>query len=769
MKTSSELKDIPAGEAQSGITALYSRVTREESVQKGLSLPNQKRRFNELAETHGWESTKIYEEPKGTSGELPPEQRPALSSLLADARVGKITRIVIRHLDRLGRGDVLVPVLQSLQSAGVEVMTFDGVIEVKSAAGRFMTRVQAAAGAFEVERGGERVREAKRGRAHDGIYTGPAPYGYTSQSRRCRELIATGLPAEEARIRAQREIPVRPGLIVDEAEAKIVRLVFDLYVNQRKGVRVISNELNSRGILRRGKKWVPQHITKLLRDPKVAGFVTYDEEAYKDGRKTKAAIHKQTRYPAKHEAIIDPKLFRKAEILQNEGRRRIISNIKNARIYPLGPVLCDNHGHRMKGHASEGIYAYYGCSVRRSVGPEPEFGGCDVPPIHAGRAEEAVRAILAELLSSPEMVMKAWESAKRKMAEDAPERKRALSELDVEIAGLEREREAAFAGLRDIDLDPDHYKIIANRAKELNVKIRSAQERRDEVEHKVVPVQVRRLSKKQVEMHLSGLQEKLGEDPARFRDLVIMLKSHHDLHVVALDNRRLRVSLTLKPGAIRGDRGQSVRLTAEAEPVINLNNDGETGPRLLTGEEWAARENERGHYCQCGCGQKIVVLPRHRGESVGIPKYIRGSGHWQMSISSFVEKLNANGWVTVGQAAREIGVSETTMRRAEDKGWIIPDWQEWGKKKPMRVYKKADLKELKEHLVEIGYRFKSDTDLMTTKEVAKKLNTSETRLRWLESKGKIPAPPRDFAGKRMWRRSELKKLKATIPPKRGKK
>ncbi len=77
-------------ESASGITALYSRVTREESVKKGLSLPNQRRRFDELAKQNKWETTRIYEEPSGTSGELPPEKRPALSKLLKDAKSGII-------------------------------------------------------------------------------------------------------------------------------------------------------------------------------------------------------------------------------------------------------------------------------------------------------------------------------------------------------------------------------------------------------------------------------------------------------------------------------------------------------------------------------------------------------------------------------------------------------------------------------------------------------------------------------------------------------
>lgn len=743
-------------------TALYSRVTREESIQKGLSLVNQKRRFEELASNNGWSSTKIYEESTGTSGELPPDQRPALSALLTDAKAGKISRVVVRHLDRLGRGDVLVPVLQILQSTGVEVMTFDGIIEVKSAAGRFMTRVQAAAGAFEIERGGERVREAKRGRAHDGVYIGSAPYGYTSQSRRCRELILNGILSDNARIQAQQEIPVSPGLIIDEAEAKIVELIFDMYVNKRFGSRTIAKELNERGILRRGKPWVSQYVSKLLRDPKLAGFVTYDEDAYEKGLKAKLPIHKQTRYSGKHEAIISEELFLRAGIFLNEGQRQIVSNLKNARIYPLGPVIFDIHGHRMKGNTSDGIFSYYSCILRRRIGPDKEIGGCDFPPINAARTEEVVRDILTKLLSSPEMIMRAWEAAKLKLSTSSPERKQALSELDMEIAGFERERESVFSGLRDVDLDAEQYKIIADRAKELNEKIRKTREQRDEVEQKVVPVQVRRLSQEQVERHLHNLKEKLAKDPARFRDLIVMLKNRHDLRVIALDAYKLRVSLTLKPAAIRGDAGQAARLTADVEPVIDLDRDGETGPRMLTNEEWAARENEKGHFCQCGCGKRINVLPRHRASCTGIPKFIRGSGHWKIDMTDFVEILNKDGYLTIGQLAKELSVCETTLRRYEECGVIKPEYREWGNRYPMRVYRSTDLPIIKEGLINSGFRFKTDEKTMSTQEMAEILGVSASTLRKLERDGAIKSQDRNKAGRRIWQRSEIDNLKKAM-------
>ena len=45
-------------------------------------------------------------------------------------------------------------------------------------------------------------------------------------------------------------------------------------------------------------------------------------------------------------------------------------------------------------------------------------------------------------------------------------------------------------------------------------------------------------------------------------------------------------------------------------------------PILVRGSvtAWAAAENAKGHFCQCGCGERIEVIPRHWKK--GIPKYL---------------------------------------------------------------------------------------------------------------------------------------------------
>ena len=133
-----------------------------------------------------------------------------------------------------------------------------------------------------------------------------------------------------------------------------------------------------------------------------------------------------------------------------------------------------------------------------------------------------------------------------------------------------------------------------------------------------------------------------------------------------------------------------------------------------------------------------------------------------MSMTKFVKELKAEGYLTVSQAARELGVSENTMRRAEGYGWVTPERRPWGNRQPMRVYRKDDLPGLRNQMVEAGFRFKDDDSILTTREMAVALGISQGYLRHLERKGKVPSPPRDTNGKRMWVRTDIRKLRRRL-------
>jgi type I restriction enzyme, S subunit len=318
---------------------------------------------------------------------------------------------------------------------------------------------------------------------------------------------------------------------------------------------------------------------------------------------------------------------------------------------------------------------------------------------------------------------------------------------------LDTARKITVAGLEKISsgLLPKGTLLLSSRAP-----VRELDGRREEVERLVVPIKARRLSKKQVGRYLEALEHKLAGNPVALRELLLLLHVHHDLTVVALDSHRLRLELCMNPVSITADESEVTDLPLKIPIVL----EGKAGKPRVTNDEWAATENELGHPCACGCGGKIKVRPDMRAPTVGIPRFIQG--HGPMPTAVHVQELNAEGYISSTQAAKELGIGVTTLRRAESNGMVQPEYRQWGNRHPMRVYKREDLPKLKEQMKEAGFRFRDDESVLTTREMAEALGISMSYLYYLERKGRIPSPPRDHAGKRMWKRRAVRKFKKLL-------
>jgi DNA invertase Pin-like site-specific DNA recombinase len=107
-----------------------------------------------------------------------------------------VRRVLVRHDDRLWRSsEVQDLILDVFRRNAVELWTFAGPQELRSASGRFAIKVRGAAAELEKGLTAERIREMKRGKAHAGrLGGGPPAFGYASQSRLRLELLRQGVP-----------------------------------------------------------------------------------------------------------------------------------------------------------------------------------------------------------------------------------------------------------------------------------------------------------------------------------------------------------------------------------------------------------------------------------------------------------------------------------------------------------------------------------------------------------------------------------------------
>jgi len=115
----------------------------------------QEEELKEIAERRGWE-TKVYRD-QGESGAK--ESRPALGSLLADVRRGRLDVVMVFSLDRLARSlKHLLELAEEFRASGVDLYSAKQSIDTASPSGRLTYQVLGAVAEFEREMLRERVR-----------------------------------------------------------------------------------------------------------------------------------------------------------------------------------------------------------------------------------------------------------------------------------------------------------------------------------------------------------------------------------------------------------------------------------------------------------------------------------------------------------------------------------------------------------------------------------------------------------------------------------
>jgi DNA invertase Pin-like site-specific DNA recombinase len=130
--------------------AVYARVSTLDQTTE-----NQLAELRRYIEARGWTAQEYIDE--GVSGAK--ESRPALDSMLRDARRRKFDVVVCWRLDRLGRNlKHLITLLEDLQALGIAFISLNEGIDATTPAGRLQMHILGAIAEFERARIAERVR-----------------------------------------------------------------------------------------------------------------------------------------------------------------------------------------------------------------------------------------------------------------------------------------------------------------------------------------------------------------------------------------------------------------------------------------------------------------------------------------------------------------------------------------------------------------------------------------------------------------------------------
>jgi len=298
-------------------TGIYVRVSTEEQANEGYSIRAQEQKLKDFARVKDWSIYKIYRD-EGISGKNITE-RPAINEMLADIKSGNVQNVVVFKIDRLTRSTAdLVYLVDFFNQYNCAFNSLSESIDTQTASGRMFIKIIGIFAEFERENIIERVKMGLEKKVKEGysIFSWCPSYGYTREK---------GQKIQE----------------IHEAEAQIVRDIFDMYVNQGMSLSKIAKGLNIQNVpTKNNSTWCSSLVRHVLLNCNYIGNVRHhirDKELTQE-------------YEGKHEPIISEELFNQAQKLLSKNKKISKTKKPNDENCFSGFLVCGKCGRKLGTH-----------------------------------------------------------------------------------------------------------------------------------------------------------------------------------------------------------------------------------------------------------------------------------------------------------------------------------------------------------------------------------------------------------------------------------
>ncbi|HEX2938912.1 MAG TPA: recombinase family protein [Ruminiclostridium sp.] len=354
----------------------YARVSTEKEEQAS-SLENQITYYSDfIRKNKNWTYVDGYVD-EGISG-TSTLKRESFNRMILDAKRGLFDFIITKEISRFSRSTLdSIQYTQELLRNNVGVFFQSDNINTLDTDSEFRLVVMAGVAQDEVRKLSERLKFGFRQSIKNGRVLGnDRLWGYDKND--CK-------------------------LAINEEEAKIIRLIFDLYVNERIGMRKISQKLLEYGITsREGNAFNTTTIRHILNNPKYKGYYC--------GNKTKSIDYKLKKNVELDEsewvcykdedvpAIVSEELWNKAHnLLQYRSKALRSSGAEFHNRYPYsGKIICAEHGtsfHRQVLHSQKGDKEVWQCRTYRTRG----LAGCSAPQLRTAELDRIMADIFTQV------------------------------------------------------------------------------------------------------------------------------------------------------------------------------------------------------------------------------------------------------------------------------------------------------------------------------------------------------------------------------------
>ncbi len=312
--------------------AIYTRVSTDQGLEQDFnSLDAQREACTAYirSQAHeGWTPVPgCYDDGGYSGGSL---DRPALQALLDAVSRRQVDVVVVYKVDRLTRSLAdFAKLVEAFDAHGVSFISITQSFNTTTSMGRLTLNMLLSFAQFEREVTGERIRDKIAASKKKGIWVGGVvPLGYRVVERK---------------------------LLIDEEEAKTVRLIFDRYL-ELGSIQALLQELHERGVVTRRRMLATGNTIGGI--PFTKGPLAY---LLKNRMYLGELNHGANSYPAEHAPIIAKELF--DSVQADLASRAAASGYRQSRSGALlTGKLFDDRGNRMTpSYAIKGgvRYRYY--------------------------------------------------------------------------------------------------------------------------------------------------------------------------------------------------------------------------------------------------------------------------------------------------------------------------------------------------------------------------------------------------------------------------
>lgn len=364
----------------------YARVSTDQDEQIN-SLENQVQYYTELIQSKpNWKFVPGYVD-EGISGGST-KKRDNFNRMIRDAKAGMFDFIITKEISRFSRSTLdSIKYTQELLDYNVGVFFQNDNINTLDTDSEFRLVIMAGVAQDEIRKLSERLKFGFRQAIKNGHVLGNDKlYGYDK-----KDCVLT----------------------VNEEEAEIIRIIFDLYGNQRLGTRTISKRLMELGYTsREGNAFNTLTIRHILENPKYKGWYCGNKSQSVDYRTKRNILLDESEWVTYPDpsipAIVSEELWNRANALYKRRREEMKSHSSGISFHNRYPysakIYCEEHGttfHRQVIQTKKGQQEVWQCKVYRSHGR----AACSAPQIRSSDLDVILSDIFKELVRDKEKII----------------------------------------------------------------------------------------------------------------------------------------------------------------------------------------------------------------------------------------------------------------------------------------------------------------------------------------------------------------------------